>query len=709
MKPKLRAHLRVRRHVYRGQVWYILDDGATGRVHRFPRGAYLLIGRLDGTHTVNGLWECLVDEIGEDAPTQDDVIRALGMLHGSDLLASDATPNTAELFKRQKKQKRQVWLQNLKSPMSLRFPLVDPDRFLTRTMPWLQPLFGWFGLVLWLVLVISALVLAGANWDELTGNLWDRALAADNLFIMAFVYPAVKIAHELGHGYAAKMRGREVREMGVMLLLLFPVPYVDASAAGALASKWQRALIGAAGMLTELLLAAVAMFLWVMVEPGVFRAILFNVMLVAGISTILVNGNPLLKFDGYFILSDLIEIPNLAQRSNKYWGDLMSRHVFKTPGQEEFAATRAEKRWFIVYAPAAFFARMAMMLGIALLVAKKFFFIGVAISIWTLWTSIALPVWKMYAHVFTSPQLQRNRRRAVQWTVGATAALMLGLFVIPAPHHVTTQGIVWLPEAAHVRAGGDGVIDTVSAREGQQVRAGELLVETANPILDEEVEKLRWRARELQAKADTELRAGFGDAAGDRVLRDVGQIEVAEAIKRLAVEQNRLGDLSIEAGTSGRFVLAAATAADLPGRHVRKGELIGYVTPGSADVARIAVPQDDFELIRGRLDSLKLKIADRPVQTFDSAIVRAVPGGTFDLPSPALATTNGGPFALDPTAQNGPVSLTRVFLFDVALPATAETVPFGTRVHVRFQLDWEPLGWQLFRRVRQLLLSQFDA
>ncbi|MBA4094825.1 MAG: peptidase M50, partial [Candidatus Accumulibacter sp.] len=106
LKPKLRSHVRVRRHLYRGQVWYVLDDPASGKVHRFPRGAYLLIGRLDGTHSVEQLWNRLVDELGEDAPTQDEVIAALGQLHGADLLSSDVMPDTAELYTRQKKQRR---------------------------------------------------------------------------------------------------------------------------------------------------------------------------------------------------------------------------------------------------------------------------------------------------------------------------------------------------------------------------------------------------------------------------------------------------------------------------------------------------------------------------------------------------------------------------------------------------------------------------
>ena len=702
LKPRLRSHVQVRRHRYRGAIWYVLDDGAAGRVHRFPRGAYLLIGRLDGEHTVEQLWNSLVDEIGEEAPTQDDVIAALGQLHGADLLSSDVAPDTAELFVRQKKQRRQVWMQNLKSPMSLRIPLLDPERFLNRTMPWLRPLFSWAGAIIWLGFVIPALVLAGQHWDELTGNLADRVFAADNLLLMALVYPFVKAVHELGHGYAAKAYGREVREMGIMMLVMFPVPYVDASSASALGSKWRRALVGAAGMIGEVFLAALAMFAWTLLEPGLARAAAFNVMLIAGISTVLVNGNPLLRFDGYFILADLTEIPNLGARANKYWAHLVDRYLFRTYPAKPFEATAGEKRWFLFYAPAALVARMAMLIGIALMVADRFFVLGVLIALWTLWTGIGLPLWKMFAHVFASPRLHSNRRRAVNLTLGSLGALLIALFVVPAPHHATTQGVVWLPEEAHVRAGSDGTVTRIAAAEGAPVQAGQLLIEFSHPILQTEVDRLGGRLRELQAQADAELRR-------DRVQREVSTLALNEAQQELAIQQQRLGDLRVPAMTEGRFVLAAAPATDLPGRYVRKGELIGYVTPPRAEVARIAVGQDDIELVRQHLNGLEFRLANMPGRTFDGEIVRAVPGATRELPSPALAASNGGEFPLDPRDTEGVTSLDRVFLFDIGLPEELRDVPFGTRVHVRFQLAWEPLGWQFARRLRQLLLGRFDA
>jgi len=702
LRPRLKSHVRVRRHFYRGNRWYVIDDGAAGKAHRFPRGAYLMVGRLDGARTVEQIWDVLVRDMGEEAPTQDDVIAALGQLHGADLLATDTLPDATEMATRHKKQKRQIWLQNLKSPLSLRLPLVDPELFLEKTMLYVRPLFSWLGALIWLAVVIPATVIASANWEALTGNLVDRVLATDNLLVAALCYPVVKLIHEFGHGYAAKAQSREVREMGVMLLMFFPVPYVDISSASALKNKWKRALIGAAGMIAEVFVAALAVYAWMLLEPGILRAFAFNVILIAGISTVLVNGNPLLRFDGYYILADVLEIPNLAGRANQYWSHLFERHVFKVQGGPPFAATEGEKVWLLLYAPASFVARMVMLIGLALAIASQFFLVGVLIALWTVWTGIGLPVWKMFAHVFTSPQLHRNRQRAVQLTTGGVAAVFVLLFAVPAPHHAYTQGIVWLPEEAHVRAGTDGLITQVATSEGTQVKPGQLLLKSEHAVLEAETTQLAWRVRELQAQSDTEL-------TGDRVKRELSELALIEARKNLAAHEQRLGELEVKAGVEGRFVVAAAPADDLPGRFMKKGDLVGYVTPGYAEVARVAVSQDDADLVRGELRGVSFRLASLPGRSFAGKVVRMVPEATARLPSAALTIGNGGVFPGDPRDQEGRTALSRVFLFDIALPSELRSVPFGTRVHVRFWLGWEPLGWQGLRRLRQMFLARFDV
>ena len=366
LKPRLRSHAQLHRHEYRGRVWYILQDLAGGKSHRFSPAAWRFIGLMDGRLTVQELWDAVSRDSGDDAPTQDEVIRLLGQLHAADALICDVMPDSEELFRRFGKHERMKLKQRLWTPLAVRFPLFDPEQFLERSYPGVRFLFSWFGAVLWLAVVGTGAVMAASHWGDLTEGIVDRALTPQNLVLLWFVYPLVKALHELGHGYAAKYAGGEVHEIGIMLLVLVPVPYVDVSSTWGVRDKRKRMLVGAAGIAVELFLGALAMFVWLNAESGAVHAIAYNVMLISGVSTLLFNGNPLLKFDGYYVLSDAIEIPNLATRSNKYLGYLIQRYLFGLKNADSPAETRGERVWFVIYGIAAFLYRMFIMFVIIL-------------------------------------------------------------------------------------------------------------------------------------------------------------------------------------------------------------------------------------------------------------------------------------------------------------------------------------------------------
>jgi putative peptide zinc metalloprotease protein len=147
----------------------------------------------------------------------------------------------------------------------------------------------------------------------------------------------------------------------------------------------------------------------------------------------------------------------------------------------------------------------------------------------------------------------------------------------------------------------------------------------------------------------------------------------------------------------------------LPARFYREGEVLGYVTPASSDIARIVVPQDDVELVRNHLLGASVKLAQRVTETYPARVIREVPAGQNDLPSKALGTTGGGASAVDPGDRQGRKTLQRVFQFDLELPQGTPVAAFGSRVHVRFEHDWEPLGFQIFRRLRQLFLARLNV
>lgn len=701
LTPRLRPHVKVHRHRYRGQPWYVLHDQATGRIHRFTPAAYMLIGQFDGARSVDDVWQSIAATLDEDAPAQDDVIRLLSRLHQNDLIQYQSAPDVADLLERYNRQNSQLLKQNLTNPVMFRLPLWDPDAFLARTLPFVRPLTGWFGLVLWLVVVVAGLVTAGLNWGRLTHNLGDQLMSATNLAIIAVSYPFLKALHELGHGWLTKARGGEIREFGIMFLVFFPVPYVDASAASAFRSKWDRAAVAAGGIFVETFVAAAALMVWASVEPGFVSALAYNLVIIGGISTLVVNGNPLLKFDGYYVFSDLIESPNLATRANNYWGHVIQKYLFGARQMREEIATPGERVWFILYAPAAFVYRMVVMLGIALYVSGHAFILGVLIAAWSLFNALVKPVFKHLRHVLTAPKLRKVRRRAIGWTFGTIGALVLMLLAVPLPLRTDTEGVIWLPDAAHVRARAAGFIVEVPVQRGATVAAQDVLTRLEEPTLSARIDALEWRDEEMRRRA---LALSVIDRAG----AEVAELQRQEALAELARERARVAALSIRAPLPGRFEPLALPEA-LPGRYLSEGDLLGFVLPARAETVRIVVTQGDNALVRERTRLVEMKLAGHLEARHQAALLREVPSAQNALPSPVLARASGGRFLTDPSDPDGLRVLDQIFVYDLALPETLAKAPFGMRVHVRFDHGMEPAGAQIYRRLRQLLLRHFNA
>jgi putative peptide zinc metalloprotease protein len=697
LRPRLRSHVRIHRHHYRGELWHVLEDRVSRRMHRFNPVAHYAIGLMDGYRSVQEIWDATIVRLGDDAPTQDEMIRLLGQLHSADVLQSEVTPDVAELLRRTKKSARKTWKQNLLSPMALRIPLIDPDRFLERWLGWYQPLFGWAGFLLWSLVVGSALFTAAQHWPELSRDFSDRVLAPQNLVLMWLTFPLLKLCHEFGHACATKAWGGEVHEMGIMFLVLMPIPYVDASAASAFRATRRRVLVGAAGMVVEVFIASLALFLWLDVQAGVFRAVLYNVMLIAGVSTVFFNANPLLRYDGYYILSDLIQIPNLRNRAQQYLAHLAETRLFGLT-LPELEASRGEKRWFVFFAIASFLYRTFVMLAIALFIASHYMIIGVLLALWALFASFVLPVGKGVAYLLAHARLRRNRVRALAVSAAIVGGISVLLFVVPVPLWSRAEGVIWVPDDAMVRAGADGFVKTVAAVPGSIVTRGRPLMVAENPELEPKMRVLEAQVRLLETRAHAELQT-------DRVKWEITREELSATRSELADTRERLRELTIRSPVSGRFVLNGA-AADMPDRFLRKGQDVGYVVPTAVVTARVLVSQDDIDLVQTRTRRVRVKLVGRMYETFDAKIVRAVPAASDRVTNLALSSAGGGSAPLDPLDAKKAKTLETWFEFDLELPATRAFV-LGEHVYARFELGSEPLAWRIYRSVRQLFLRRF--
>jgi putative peptide zinc metalloprotease protein len=699
LRPRLAAETRFHRHVVRGSTWFVVRNPSTGRVHRLAPAAHALAGLLDGARTVQEAWDALVAQWGDLSPTQDEVIHVLGVLHAAGLLRGDVPADTEVLSRRAEEEERDE-KRARRNPVAFRVPLFDPDALLTRLDPWLRPLFSRAGAWLWCAVVVGAGITALRHAPELgaaAGTLFEPGSA----LALWFAYPVVKALHELGHGCAVKRWGGEVHEVGILFLVFVPVPYVDASAASVFPEKRRRMAVGAAGIAVELFLAAVATFVWVAVEPGPVRHVAYAVMLVGGLSSAFVNGNPLLRFDGYHVLADAIEIPNLAPRANAYLGAVARRWIL---GVREAAlpdTAPGEAPWLLGYAVASFLYGIAILLGIALYLARHFFFIGVALACVTIAARVVWPLLRLASSLLSDPMVGERRGRALTGTLGVAAAAGVLAFGVPVPLHTRSEGIVWLPEQCHVRAGTDGFVVEVLAAVQSEVQAGQPLIRVRDAALEAHVKGLAAERSERRRRA-----LALSLAPDKRVEAEIAREKLADTEAALARAHERSSAVVIRSPAAGIFV--PRDGRDLVGSHVREGEVVAYVVDVSAATARVLVPQEDVALLRERTEAAWIRLAHDLGTVIPARVTREVPAITDRLPTAALGTAGGGPFAVDRTDPDGLRTLERYFQLELALPDGVFRVP-GERVHVRFDHGAEPMGPRVWRAVRRVFLSQLGV
>ena len=700
LKPRIRSHAHIHRHSYRGELWYVLQDKSTGKFHRFTPTAYQIIGLLDGKRTLQDVWEEACVKLENDAPTQDEMLQLLSQLHSIDILHSDVLPDNREIFERRKKGETQKFKQKLRSPLALRFPLFDPDKMLSICVPYAGHLFSAVGAVIWVLVVAAGAILAANHWQELTQDVADRVLAPHNLLLIWFIYPIIKAFHELGHGLAAKKWGGEVHEMGIMLLVFFPVPYVDASSASGFRDRWRRIIVGAAGILVELFIASLALFVWLNVEPGMVSAVAYNVMLIGGVSTLLFNGNPLLRYDGYYILTDILEIPNLAIRSQQYLGYLIQRYLFGVENAKTPVSAKGERFWFITYSIASFVYRMMVVIGIILFIAGKYFFVGVVLALWASISIFVIPLAHKLSFVISNHKIRQKRARAILTSASIAAAVVGLLFLYPAPNWTRAEGVIWLPDQSIVRAGADGFVRKILEESGKRVMAGAPLVLCDAPILVAEKKVLEARLAELQIQKQIQL-------IDDRVQAEVINEQILATMQELEGVKKDLDSLVLKSRYEGVFVLP--NSGDLEGAYVKKGQIMGYIFADSNVTVRTVIPQSRVGLVRGNTLNVELRFIDNLDKTIGAYISREVPEASTKLPSPALGTVGGGETAIDPSNAYGDSSYQEVFQLELGLLEEVDMNRFGHRVIVRFDHGTEAIAFQIYRRIRQLFLKRFNV
>lgn len=727
LRPRLASGVLVSRLWNRGQRWYVFQDAERRQTCRLNPQAYEMAARLDGRSSIDDIWQHLdqhsVHTNDQEPPTQEDFIELLALLQSHGLVAHEGSPDFGTLqgdggvstpdSSGLSSTSPPATMARRQSIWAWRLPLFNPSHWLKSQTPWATRLFSGPGLVVWLTLMAWLITLWALNANSLQDHAQRWLLTPRYLWLSLLIYPLIKVIHEAAHALAVHRFGGQVTSCGLSLMMLIPVPYVDASAAHAFPRARHRALVSAAGIMAELSLAALGLTAWAWLEPGLWRDAGFMLWFIACVSTLLFNGNPLQRMDGYHLLTDAMQLPNLAPRSSRWWQSHLLRALLGasrsgwTQRMDESMPAPGERAWLIGHAPLAWAYQWALWTGISLWLGAWSAPVGWAVAVWAVmrlgvlpWIRLWREVWRHHLH---HPR-HAHRMGAIDLPWRALALLLAPwlLLAMPMPDRTLVQGVVWAPEQALIRPEVDGQVEQVMREDGDVVQAGEALLRLSNPKLVAQRERVASQLDRAQQQAYLHLgvhgsQAGQASAEADQLQAQLNHLD------------EQMAALTVKAHQAGR--IRWPQTKDMPARYLRRGDLVGHIVDDRPVVVRLALPQDKGQTTANRTEQASVYLTGRSETGRPARLLRDSVGATRQLHSAALSDVMGGDIVTDPKDDQNLRTQRPVVLMDVAVPSlTLEGAPqasdkstlarLGQRAWVRLEHGLSPLAWQWLNLAR---------
>ncbi len=531
LQLRMRADLQIQQQTYLGRRYWIVKDPVALKYYRFEEEEIALLQMLDGEASLESIQARFEQRFAPQKISLQELHQLVGMLHRSALVVSDAAGQGRQLWQRHQEQSRRKRLSSLTNILCIRFKGFDPDRLLScldRCCGWMfSPTCFLFSLIL----AIAALLLVTAQFDVFQAKLpsFGDFFASQNWIWLALTLAATKVLHEFGHGLSCKHFGGECHEMGVMLLVLTPCLYCNVSDAWMLPSKWKRIAIGGAGMYVEMLLASVCTFLWWFTQPGLLNYLCLNVMFVSSVSTLLFNANPLMRYDGYYMLSDWIEIPNLRQKATTILQRKLAAWTLGLAETPDPFLPQRRQLFFALYTVAAAIYRWVVMAAILWFLYQVFEpyglqIIGQMIAVFAIGGLVLQPLWKMGKFLQVPGRMDRVKKPRMFTSAAIVAVAIVGIFLLPVPHYVRCGFYVQPRGAASVYVESAGELQQIHVQPGEVVAAGQSLVTLADVDLQIALTRLSGERQGLETKLLSLRQRSFND---DSAALEIAEVEEA--------------------------------------------------------------------------------------------------------------------------------------------------------------------------------------
>ena len=698
VRVALRPSVTFRKQRYQGDDWYVLSDPYTGSYYRLSPAYYGFVAQFDFNHSIEELWFKALEENPSGAPGQHDVITLLSELSGANLVFFEDANDSSKMFERQWKKDRQKKRKQVMNFLFIRFSLGNPNRWLERGERLWKLLYNKVGALIWFIVVLWGIKTAIEHSSQFA-EAGSNVLSPNNMFLLYVGMAFIKTFHEWGHASMCKRFGGDVNAWGLMFVLFTPLPFVDTTSAWVLRNKWQRVLVGSAGMIIELFLGAIACFIWAASPPGLVHGLAFNMMFTASVSTLLFNANPLMRFDGYYIFSDIIEIPNLQQKSKDQIHRLGEKYVFGMRNVELPARTRRESLWLTGYGIGAMIYRVFLLVGIVLFIADSYFILGMVLASVMAVMWIFIPFVKFMKYVVTSPKLRQVRLRAVGIVYGGLVCFLLFLSSIKFPYSIEATGIVEAPNKLDLTTQSSARVLDISGQVNKLVHKGDVLLRMENPTLELELAKIESRLRQSEVMKQQVL--SKGGLEKEPVEK---QFQSLLRLKEMLLEQKKA--LTVTSPKTGVWLFP--NGENLKGQWIPQGHNIGHlVSQKNLRFTGVISQEDASDLFNTPLEEGKIRLVGQGDTTLSVTQIQLLPHAQEKLPSNALGWKGGGPIAVQDNDETGMKAKEPFYLVFASFDNPALVYP-GQMGCIKINLPEMAIGARIVRYVQQFLQQRYQ-
>ncbi len=721
---RMRPDLVAQRQHYLGRSYWIIKDPIGLNYFRFQEEEYAILQMLDGQTSLDEIKDRFEEEFPPQKITLDELQQFLGMLHRSGLVVADAAGQGRQLRKRRDERKRKELLAALTNILCIRFKGIDPERLLNWLYPHVQWFFSPITAVFCLLMALTALTLVIVEFDVFQAKLpeFHQFFSIHNAFLLACVLGVTKVFHEFGHGLMCKHFGGECHEMGVMVLVLTPCLYCNVSDSWMLPNKWHRAAIGAAGIYVEVMLSAVCTFLWWFSAPGLFHNLCLNVMFISSATTIIFNANPLLRYDGYYVLSDLVEIPNLRQKASSILNRKLGEWFLGLEPPEDPFLPQRNQIFFALYSVAAAVYRWVVALSICWFLYQLFEsydlkVIGQIVVLMSLYGLLIMPLYQLGKFFYVPGRLEQVKKPRFYTSLGVLSAILLAVLFLPLPHSIICTLEIQARDAAPVYVDVAGQLIERNVVVGQQVVKDQFLARLRSTEIDLAVAKLEGQVNEYRTKLDSLMHQSFRD---HRATAQIPQVQealraVEDQLVQKKQDQQRLRLIAPASGTvlppplnpkrdndDERLPSWSGTPLDPEnlGAYLEQGTLFCQIGNPKQLEAVMIVDQADRNLIREG-QKVDLNLEGMSFSTLHSEI-QEIAESELKVSPQRLSTKHGGelPTKTDPqTGAERPMSTS----YQARAPIDDATgaIRLGIRGQARVYTDWVSLGTRFWWMLAQ--------